>query len=186
MQIFPDCGCGCKGKEQEKKFMRALVLGVLFFIIANPETFTVMRKVFGYRISSATGYPTILGLALHAFIFLLVAWFLMNIKPSEKMTAPSWVTQTSNVSPDETAPTNWTPTDGTGGPPPASVPGSPAVPSTTLPEVGMPNTPPQPTSQSWDSMGKNLGGLDINEPTTAGSSWETCNFPSGKKVMVMN
>ena len=82
MQIFPDCGCGCKGKEQEKKFVRALVLGVLFFVIANPELFTVTRKLFGYRIASATGYPTLIGLVLHAFVFFQVSWGLRNLKKS--------------------------------------------------------------------------------------------------------
>ena len=203
MQIFPDCGCGCKGKVQEKKFIRALVLGVLFFIVANPDTFALMRKVFGYRVASVTGYPSLLGLLLHALVFFLISWGLMNIPGREKMEgdAPAWATETSNVSPDGTPGTNWSPTDSTGGKPPASIAGNtPAEPSKTLPamtpmdqpyaEIGMPNTPAQPMDQdSWSRMGANLGGIDINASgalATSGGEWQACRFPNGKQVMLMN
>ena len=199
MQLFPDCGCGCKGKEQQKKFIRAMVLGVLFFILANPETFTMMRKVFGSGIASVTGYPTIRGLLLHALVFFLVSWGLMNIGSREKMDgdAPAWATQKSNTSPSAMPLTNWTATDSTGGPPPAGIPEGPVAPSTTLPEmgsgddsIGMPNTPPQPTNAaSWTSMSKGLGGMDLSAPSSmssSGTNWQTCACPNGKQVMVMN
>jgi len=203
MQIFPDCGCGCKGKIQEKKFIRALVLGAFFFVWANPETFALTRKVFGYRVASVTGYPSLLGLLLHALVFFLISWGLMNIPGREKMEgdAPAWATETSNVSPDGTPGTNWSPTDASGGKPPASVSGNaPAEGPTTLPamepmaqpfaDIGMPNTPPEPMNQqSWNKMGTNLGGIDINAASplaTSGGEWQACKFPNGKQVMLMN
>ena len=189
MQIFPDCGCGCKGKEQEKKFVRALVLGILFFVIANPELFTVTRKLFGYRIASATGYPTLIGLVLHAFVFFLVSWGLMNLKKSEKMTGSDWATQKSNTSPDSISDlTNWSPSDYTGGKPPASSPGGPVPSPTTLPEPEgieqpyMPVTPAQPVDQkSWAEMPGVLG-MDVS----GASSWQTCTLGNGKQVRVQN
>ena len=194
MQLFPDCGCGCQGKEQQKKFIRALVLGVLFFIVANPETFTIMRKVFGSTVASVTGYPTIRGLLLHALVFFLVSWGLMNIGSRERMEgdAPTWTTQKSNTSPSAT-----TTAVTTEGPPPAGIPEGPADRPTTLPamgdgddSIGMPNTPSQPTStSSWNSMSKGLGGMDLGAPSSmssSGTNWQTCACPNGKNVMVMN
>ena len=191
MQIFPDCGCGCKGKEQQKKFTRALMLGFLFFIIANPETFTIMRRALGGSFASVTGYPTIKGLILHSFVFFLISWLLMNIPGREKMEgdAPAWVKQTSNTSPDNVPLTNWSPTDSTGGAPPASIAGGPVPNPTTLPELGMPNTPAQETDvKSWSGMNKTLGGLNINSENmlSSGTNWQMCACPSGKNVMVMN
>ena len=193
MQIFPDCGCGCKGKEQAKKFMRALIVGVLFFIVANPETFVLMRKVFGYKIASITGYPTTLGLLLHALVIFLISWGLMNIPGREKMTAPDWSKQKSNVSPDNVPLTNWSPTDSTGGAPPAPSSAPPVEIPKTLPAEPEREQPWMDTSKndSWNTMGGKLGGLDINAPTpmvaaTSGGSWQTCACPSGKQVMVMN
>ena len=198
MQIFKDCGCGCKGKEQQKKFLRALILGVLFFIVANPELFTIMRKVFGYRIASATGYPTMLGLLLHALVFFLISWGLMNIPGRENMdgvaAAPSWSKKTSNVSPDSVM-SNWTPTDYKGGAPPAPSSAPPVSNPNTLPAmpgmeqpyagIGMPNTPEvKPMASSWDKMGKEIGGLDINSSST--ETWQSCSLPNGTKIMVMH
>jgi hypothetical protein len=178
MSIFPDCGCGCKGKEQEKKFFRALILGVLFFIIANPETFTITRRIFGYRIASATGYPSMLGLLLHGLVFFLVSWGLMNIKGREKM--EGWATETSNVSPDAVGPTNWTPTDSTDGKPPAAVPGEPVPKSKTLPALP---SMEQPYAE-WDPHA--TVGAVSNPKGTGTGNWQSCSCANGKQVMIMN
>ena len=78
--IFKDCGCGCKGKKQEKKFLIALMSALLFFVIANPETFRLVRKIFGSWVSTPTGCPSTKGLAFHSLVFLLISWAMMNIK----------------------------------------------------------------------------------------------------------
>ena len=56
---------------------------LVFFVVANPETFRVMRKVFGSWVSSPTGCPSTGGLALHTIVFMLVTWGMMNIKREE-------------------------------------------------------------------------------------------------------
>ena len=78
MGMFKDCGCGCNGKKQEKKMMISLMSAVLFFIIANPRTFLVVRSLLGDGISNAAGCPTGFGLIVHAFVFFLITWGLMN------------------------------------------------------------------------------------------------------------
>tara|TARA_B100001094_G_C17795838_1_gene606640 strand:+ start:71 stop:376 length:306 start_codon:yes stop_codon:yes gene_type:complete len=79
-QVFPDCGCGCEGKEQEKKMLISALAGLLFYVIANPETFKLTRSIFGAWVSDGMGYPSINGLALHTFVFFLVTWLLMNVR----------------------------------------------------------------------------------------------------------
>ena len=78
--LFSDCGCGCKGKVQEKKFLISLMSALLFFVIANPDTFRVVRKIFGSWVSTPTGCPSTKGLALHSLVFLLISWLMMNVK----------------------------------------------------------------------------------------------------------
>ena len=83
MGLFKDCGCGCNGKKQEQKFLISIMSALVFFVVANPETFRVMRKVFGSWVSSPTGCPSPGGLALHTVVFMLVTWGMMNIKREE-------------------------------------------------------------------------------------------------------
>ena len=45
MGLFKDCGCGCNGKKQEQKFLISIMSALVFFVVANPETFRIMRKV---------------------------------------------------------------------------------------------------------------------------------------------
>jgi len=78
--LFNDCGCGCKGKKQEQKFMISIMSALVFFIIANPDTFRITRRLFGKWISSPTGCPTGKGLMFHTLVFLLVTWGMMNIR----------------------------------------------------------------------------------------------------------
>jgi len=80
MGLFKDCGCGCDGKKQEQKFLISVMSALVFFIVANPETFRVTRKIFGSWISGPTGCPSINGLVLHTLVFMLVVWGMMNIK----------------------------------------------------------------------------------------------------------
>uniref|UniRef100_A0AB38ZM33 Uncharacterized protein n=1 Tax=Mantoniella tinhauana virus 1 TaxID=3111543 RepID=A0AB38ZM33_9VIRU len=80
MQLFKDCGCGCKGKKQENKFIISVISGLTFFIVANPETFRLVRRVLGPRIATPTGCPSTLGLVVHGIVFTLIVWGMMNIK----------------------------------------------------------------------------------------------------------
>lgn len=80
MGLFKDCGCGCNGRKQQEKFITSLISGLTFFVIANPETFRLVRRVLGPRIATPTGCPSTLGLLVHSLVFVLVVWAMMNVK----------------------------------------------------------------------------------------------------------
>ena len=82
MGIFKDCGCGCGGLKQQEKLITSIISGLTFFVIANPETFRLMRSILGSSIATPTGCPSTRGLILHSFVFILVVWGMMNIKKS--------------------------------------------------------------------------------------------------------
>jgi hypothetical protein len=89
MGLFKDCGCGCGGRKQEEKLIISIISGLTFFIVANPETFRLVRALLGSWISTPTGCPSTLGLLVHTLVFILVVWGMMNIKkesgcPSKK------------------------------------------------------------------------------------------------------
>jgi hypothetical protein len=80
MGLFKDCGCGCGGRKQQEKFIISVISGLTFFIVANPETFRLVRRVLGSWIATPTGCPSTLGLLVHTLVFILVVWGMMNIK----------------------------------------------------------------------------------------------------------
>lgn len=88
MGLFKDCGCGCDGKKQEKKLLISIMAGLLFFIIANPDTFRLMRRILGKWVSGPNGCPTTKGLVLHTIVYILVSWGMMNVS-NEAYTIPS-------------------------------------------------------------------------------------------------
>lgn len=80
MGFFKDCGCGCNGQKQQEKFIISVISGLTFFIVANPETFRLIRRILGSWIATPTGCPSTLGLLVHTLVFTLVVWGMMNIK----------------------------------------------------------------------------------------------------------
>lgn len=80
MGLFKDCGCGCGGAKARDKFVISVISALLFFIIANPGTFIIVRKIFGQWVSSPNGCPSIAGLALHAIVFFFIVWGMMHIR----------------------------------------------------------------------------------------------------------
>ena len=102
--FFSDCGCGCAGKKQEKKFLISVVSALIFFIIANPSTYRLMRRVLGSRIATPNGNPTTLGLTVHSVVYLLIVWKMMNVRKVEEYTmgedAPP-VEEAAEPSPEE-------------------------------------------------------------------------------------
>ena len=80
MGLFKDCGCGCGGRKQQDKFVISIISALIFFIVANPEVYQLTRGVFGSWVSGPTGCASTGGLALHAVVFFLITWGLMNIK----------------------------------------------------------------------------------------------------------
>ncbi len=88
MGLFKDCGCGCNGKIQEDKFVISLISGLVFFIVANPETFRLVRRIAGPMIASPNGCPTTTGLLVHTVVFILIVWGMMNVKKNGKSKGP--------------------------------------------------------------------------------------------------
>ena len=80
MTLFKDCGCGCKGQKQQEKFTISVISGLTFFVIANPETYRVVRRLIGPGIATPNGCPSTLGLIVHSVVFILVVWAMMNVK----------------------------------------------------------------------------------------------------------
>mgnify|MGYP003307320439 FL=1 len=80
MGVFKDCGCGCGGAKAQQKFLISVMSALVFFVISNPKTYRLTRGIFGNWVSGPTGCPTIRGLVLHAVVFVVVTWAMMNIK----------------------------------------------------------------------------------------------------------
>ena len=58
---------------------KKLVPLVVFFIVANPMTFKLVRSILGDWVASAQGLPTTAGLLLHSVVFVLVAHFVWRL-----------------------------------------------------------------------------------------------------------
>lgn len=174
MGIFKDCGCGCKGQKQEQKFIISLMSALVFFIVANPDTFRLMRRILGSWVSGPNGCPTTAGLILHTIVFMLVVWGMMNIKKREAY-APYEPSLPVGPSPMVAGP----------GPGPGPGPQMVDMPS---PEPGM----TEPSYPMVDS-GKMFAPMDINaemdlpamitEPTVDDGA-VTCACSDGRKVVI--
>ena len=149
MGLFKDCGCGCNGKKQEQKFLISIMSALVFFVVANPETFRVMRKVFGSWVSSPTGCPSTGGLALHTIVFMLVTWGMMNIKREEY--APFEPVDEEVVGP-------------------SPVPGPAPGPTPAPKMVDMPSPLPGMSEEQFSMFdsGTNLGSMDVTNDSENG------------------
>jgi hypothetical protein len=161
MGLFKDCGCGCNGKKQEQKFLISIMSALVFFVVANPETFRIMRKVFGSWVSSPTGCPSTGGLALHTIVFMLVTWGMMNIKREEY--APFEPSTEEVVGP-------------------SSVPGPAPGPSPPPKMVDMPSPLPGMSEQQFPMFdtGMKLGSMDM----TTNNEAVTCSCSDGRSVVI--
>lgn len=54
---------------------KKIVPFVVFFVVANPETFKLVRSLAGAWVASPEGLPTTAGLLLHALVYVLLAHF---------------------------------------------------------------------------------------------------------------
>ena len=69
--------------DNAKKWSISLYSALLFFIIASPLLFALVNRVTnmaGVSILNQNGCPNIIGLALHAVVFLLIVRLSMEIK----------------------------------------------------------------------------------------------------------
>jgi uncharacterized membrane protein len=62
-----------------------LMLFIVFFIVANPMTFKIVRSILGSWVASADGLPTTAGLLLHALVYILVVHFAYRLVMGRKM-----------------------------------------------------------------------------------------------------
>ncbi len=83
MGLFKDCGCGCGGRKSRDKFLISLVSGLLFFLVASPETYQLTRQLFGKWVAGPTGCASVSGVILHAVVFFLAVYGLMLVKPGD-------------------------------------------------------------------------------------------------------
>ena len=70
--------------KQKTKIMISLMAALLFFVVANPDTFKMVRNVVGPWVASPSGCPTMQGLVLHSVVYLLLTWIIMNVNKIEK------------------------------------------------------------------------------------------------------
>jgi hypothetical protein len=174
MGLFKDCGCGCKGKKQEQKFIISLMSALVFFIVANPDTFRLMRRILGSWVSGPNGCPTTAGLILHTIVFMLVVWGMMNIKKRESYAPYEPTMSELPVGPS---------------------PPLPMGPSPPPPMVDMPSPQPGMAEKSYDMMdtGAMFAPMDINadidmpamikKPMKADGA-TTCACSDGRKVVI--
>jgi hypothetical protein len=163
MGLFKDCGCGCNGKKQEQKFLISIMSALVFFVVANPETFRVMRKVFGSWVSSPTGCPSTGGLALHTIVFMLVTWGMMNIKREEYAVFEPSTQEVVGPSPV---------------PGPAPAPG----PSPPPKMVDMPSPLPGMSEEHFSTFDSGMK-LDSMDLTTDGEA-VTCSCSDGRSAVI--
>ena len=161
MGLFKDCGCGCDGKKQEQKFLISIMSALVFFVVANPETFRVMRKVFGSWVSSPTGCPSTGGLALHTIVFMLVTWGMMNIKREEYAVFEPSTQEVVGPSP---------------------VPGPAPGPSPPPKMVDMPSPLPGMSEEHFSTFDSGMK-LDSMDLTTDGEA-VTCSCSDGRSAVI--
>jgi|TARA_B110000977_G_C11063515_1_gene486889 hypothetical protein len=80
MGIFKDCGCGCNGGKAREKFLISMMSALIFFVVANPQTFILMRRLLGQWVAGPNGCPKFGGLLLHTVVFMLIVWGIMYLK----------------------------------------------------------------------------------------------------------
>jgi hypothetical protein len=175
MGLFKDCGCGCNGKKQEQKFTISLLSALLFFIVANPDTFRLMRSILGSWVSGPNGCPTTAGLILHTIVFMLITWGMMNIK--RESYAPYESEAASVEMPTGPGPMKMDP---------AMVGPAPAMVDTPLPQPGM-------NEKSYDMFdsGSMFAPMDINADMDApalikkiSKTAVTCACTDGSNVVI--
>lgn len=52
---------------------------IVFFLVANPETFKLTRSLLGNWVGSTYGVPSNFGLLLHALVFVLLCTFVWQL-----------------------------------------------------------------------------------------------------------
>ena len=157
--------CKCE-KSQHDKLTISIISALVFFIVANPETFKLIRRVVGSWVATPTGCPSMTGLVLHAAVFMLVVWGMMNIK-REKMEGEDVVVEEAMVEESEM---------------PEPMPEPEPEPEPEMPEPMMEPVLERPP----DRMSKVLG-MDMNMADALESgTYKSCGCSDGSRVVIMN
>lgn len=152
-----DCKCE---KSRRDKLMISIISALVFFIVANPETFKMVRRLVGSWVATPTGCPSMLGLFLHAVVFMLVVWGMMNIK-REKMEGEEVMEEEMMI---EEPPT------------------SPMPEPEPMPEPMTEPVVQQPPTMMSKVLGMDMGMADAMESGT----YKTCGCSDGSRVVIMN
>ncbi len=159
-----DCKCE---KSQRDKLMISIISALVFFIVANPETFKLVRRLLGSWVATPTGCPSMTGLVLHAVVFMLVVWGMMNIK-REKMEGEEVMEEEMMVEEPPTAPM----------PEPEPEP---------EPEPPVPEPVMEPVVQEPPTMMSKVLGMDMDMADAMESgTYKTCGCSDGSRVVIMN
>jgi TRAP-type mannitol/chloroaromatic compound transport system permease small subunit len=71
----------CKHLSNSDKWIVALIIGLLFLLIASPFMFTLVNtltEALGLKIADSDGCPNTAGLILHTLIFIVLLRLLMR------------------------------------------------------------------------------------------------------------
>ena len=153
--------CKCE-KSQHDKLTISIISALVFFIVANPETFKLIRRVVGSWVATPTGCPSMTGLVLHAAVFMLVVWGMMNIK-REKMEGEEVVVEEAMMM-EEEAPT------------------APMPEPEPEPEPVMEPVVQEPPTMMSKVLGMDMDMADAMESGT----YKTCGCSDGSRVVIMN
>ena len=85
MGFFKDCGCGCDGSKAKEKFITALIVSLIFYVVSNPVTYRIVRRILGSFIATTNGSPTQVGILVHTAVFMAIVWGILHVK-KEKYT----------------------------------------------------------------------------------------------------
>ena len=149
--------CNCE-KSQRDKLMISVISAVVFFIVANPETFKLVRGVVGSWVATPTGCPSMTGLVLHAVVFMLAVWGMMNIK-REKMEGEEIVEEEEMMVEPE-----------------------PMMEPEPEPEPMMEPVVQEPPNRMSKVLGMDMDMADAMESGT----YKTCGCSDGSRVVIMN
>ena len=158
-----DCKCE---KGNRDKLMISMISALVFFIVANPETFKLVRRIVGSWVATPTGCPSMTGLALHAAVFMLVVWGMMNIK-REKMEGEEVMVEEMMIEEPPTSPM----------PEPEPKPEPEPEPEPMM----------EPVVQEPSTMMSKVLGMDMDMADAMESgTYKSCGCSDGSRVVIMN
>jgi len=193
MGVFKDCGCGCDGRKQEQKFMASLLGALIFFVVASPEAFRLMRSIVGSWVATPNGTPSSAGLALHALVFLLIIWFTMNIKAEymegeeasgEEEEEEEEEEDAEKPAAKEPAPAVKEPAPAVKEPAPAMKEPAPEPKKEVKPMVADPAAEQSLEAFSMDTLSMSPSSLTMSSPE--GEMIDSCTLKSGKQLVIRN